>query len=226
MLMRAARNLVLSFAIVGLTGSNAAFASDVNVKGNGSCSIHIWQRGIYISESASNFGAFGLIGGVLQSQYDRKYPAASVEGVIEDVLNINALPVTVASVDWHKYTGAEHNSVVFEPGVTTNSRLKELKAGTARNSEAKDVCYIELYVGAQTFSGGGIKSHLFSEFYARTYYGGAQKQSGAILWDQTPHLSVKDADTLIQARSIIADGFVSTLTKFLAKKLPKPKISA
>lgn len=189
-----------------------------------SCSIHIWQRGIYKSASASNFGAFGLVGALLQSEYNRNYPAASVEGVMEDVLHIEALPHTIASIPWRDYTGTEINDVVFEHEAITDSRLKELKASTARNSTAGDACYIELYIGTQTFSGGGLKSHLFSDFDARTFYGGAQTQKSANMFAQTRHLSVKDADSLVAARQTISDGFVATLTKFLANKLPKRKV--
>jgi hypothetical protein len=223
---RAAVGLALGLGIVGLSLTVSAFASGAPTQGaeSESCSIHIWQRGIYKSESASNFGAFGLVGAILQDQYDRKYPAASVEGVIEDVLNIDALPGTIASVPWRSYTGAEKNAVVFEHETITDSRFKDLKASAARNSTSQDSCYIEIYVGTQTFSGGGIKSHLFSDFYARTFYDGVQSQKGAILWDQTPHLAAKDADSLIAAKHIIADGFVATLTKFLANKLPRRKM--
>ena len=223
-MLRAAIRLALGCGGGALALSTAAFASDAPAQSDESCSIHIWQRGIYRSESASNFGAFGLVGAVLQDQYDRKYPAASIEGVIEDVLNINVLPATIAPVAWRDYTRVEHNDVVFEHEAITGSRFKELKTSTARNSTAENPCYIELYIGAQTFSGGGIKSHLFSDFYARAFYGGAHNQNGAILWDQTRHLSVKDADSLLEAKRIIADGFVATLTKFLANKLPKRKV--
>lgn len=223
---RAAVGLALGLGAIGLSLSVAAFASSAPPQGvaSESCSIHIWQRGIYKSESASNFGAFGLVGALLQDQYDRKYPAASVEGVIEDVLNIDALPRTISSVSWRSYTGSESNAVVFEHEAVSDSKFRDLKASAARNSASQDSCYIEIYVGAQTFSGGGIKSHLFSDFYARTFYDGAQSQKGAILWDQTPHLSVTDADSLTTAKHIIADGFVATLTKFLINKLPKRKI--
>ncbi|WP_157215143.1 hypothetical protein [Flavisphingomonas formosensis] len=223
---RAAVRLALGLGAIGLSLSVTAFASSAPLHevAPESCSIHIWQRGIYKSESASNFGAFGLLGAVLQAQYDRKYPAASVEGVIEDVLNIDALPITISSVSWHSYTGSENNTVVFEHEPISDSKFRALKASAARNSASQDSCYIELYVGAQTFSGSGIKSHLFSDFYARTFYDGVQSQKGAILWDQTPHLTFTDADSLTTAKHIIADGFVATLTKFLTNKLPKRKI--
>jgi hypothetical protein len=224
--VRTVINFALCFVVSGLALSTAAVASDAPVQGYESCSIHIWQRGIYRSESASNFGAFGLIGAVLQDQFDRKYPAASLEGVMEDVLNVNALPTTIAAVPWRNYTGVEHNGVVFEHEAISDSRFQDLKASTARNSASQDSCYIELYIGAQTFSGGGIKSHLFSDFYARTFYGSVQNQKGAILWDQTPHLSVKDADSLIEAKHTIANGFIATLTKFLTNKLPKHKAAS
>ncbi|MDQ4419396.1 hypothetical protein OOT33_02950 [Sphingobium sp. DEHP117] len=223
---RAPVGLAFGSGVVGLCLSVAAFASGEPPQGakSDSCSIHIWQRSIYRTKSASNLGAFGLVGAVLQDQYDRKYPAASVEGVMEDVLNIKVLPDTIASVSWGSYTGAEKNTLVFEHEAISDSQLKDLKSSMARNSTAQDSCYIELYVGTQTFQGGAIKSHLFSDFYARTFYDDAQTQKGATLWDQTAHLSVKDADSVVTAKQIIADGFVTTLTKFLANKLPKRKM--
>jgi len=222
---RAAIELVLGLGISFFlpTAASASGASTQRTISD-SCSIHIWQRGLYKTQSASNLAAYGLVGAVLQDQYNRKYPAASVEGVIEDVLNIDVLPETIASVRWGSYTGAEKNTLVFEREVISESKLKDLKESTARNSSAQDSCYIELYVGTQTFQGGAIKSHLFSDFYARTFYDGVQTQKGAILWDQTPHLLVNDADSRIAAKQIIADGFVATLTKFLANKLPKRKV--
>ncbi len=229
------RCVVVGFAIgsglIGLTLSAAAFANSappqeaVSTEGaSGPCSIHIWQRGIYSTDSGSNLGAFGLIGAVLQADYDRKYPAATVEGLIEDVLNIDALPATISSIDWRKYTGADNNNVVFEREAITNDKFRTLKSSTKRNSSSQDSCYIEIYIGDQSFSGSRLKSHLFSDFYARTFYGGVQKAKGAILWDQTSYVSVKDAESQIAARRTIGDGFVATLTKFLDKKLPKRKI--
>ena len=218
----------LKFALTlccALALSPAASASTAPAPSDGTCSIHIWRRGIYKSESAANLAAFGIVGAVLQDQYDRKYPAASMAGVIEDVLNITALPATLAAVPWQTYTGAAHNDVVYEREAITEARFKELKTSTTRNSTAPNACYIELYIGAQTFSGGSIKSHLFSDFHARTFSGAVLDQKSAILWDQTPHLSVKDAASLAEAKHIIANGFVATLTKFLANKLPRPKAS-
>lgn len=221
---RTTTKLVLAFAF-GLPIATASTARGAPAQNDESCSIHIWQRGIYRTESASNYGAFGLVGASLQGQYDRKYPAASVEGLIEDVLNINALPTTIASVSWRNYTGVERNDIVFEQNAITDKKFKELRASTTRNSTSSNSCYIELYIGPQTFAGGGIKSHLFSDFYARAFYGNARIQKGAILWDKTPHLSFKDAAGLAEAKRVIADSFTATLTKFLAEKLPKRKNS-
>lgn len=224
-MMRAAVGLALCFGFISLSPAALANSApqDSGAKGAalGSCSIHIWQRGIYTTDSGSNLGAFGLVGALLQAEYDRKYPAATVEGVMEDVLNIDALPATIASIPWSKYTGTENNNLVFERGFIDNDRFNYLKSNAERNSGSKDTCYIEIYIGKQTFSGSRLKSHLFSDFYVRTFYDGVQKNKGAILWDQTRYMSVADADGQSAAKRLIADGFVATLTKFLDNKLPK-----
>ena len=220
-----------AFRPLGLSGlslflSVAAFGSGAPAQGveSESCSIHIWQRGIYGTQSASNFGAFGALGMVLQDEYDRKYPAASVEGVMEDVLRIQALPTTMSSIPWRNYTRVDQNTVVFEHETISDQSFKDLKKSTARNSTSQANCYIEIYIGSQTFSGSGIRSVLYSDFYARTFYDGAQRNKGAILWNQTPRLSFKDADGIATARKNIADSFFATFSEFLTKKLPKRNV--
>ena len=220
-----------AFRPLGLSGlslflSVAAFGSGAPAQGveTESCSIHIWQRGIYGTQSASNFGAFGALGMVLQDEYDRKYPAASVEGVMEDVLRIQALPTTMSSIPWRNYTRVDQNTVVFEHETISDQSFKDLKKSTARNSTSQANCYIEIYIGSQTFSGSGIRSVLYSDFYARTFYDGAQRNKGAILWNQTPRLSFKDADGIATARKNIADSFFATFSEFLTKKLPKRNV--
>lgn len=186
----------------------------------GSCDIHVWQRGIYGTESHAPY-INGLVGAIVNSEYQRKYPAATVSGVMEDVLNIDALPDTLRPISWAEYTGTASNNVIFERGSIDEVAFKALKLSRARNSRSQSDCYIELYIGKQTFSGGSLKSHLFGDFYARTFYAGAYSAKTASLWDQTRKLSVADEAALNAAREIIRTGFVNALKKFLGNKLPK-----
>lgn len=218
---RVATGLKWGLAGVGLSLALTASANAAPAPASNSCDIHIWQRGIYKTEAHSALGSFGLLGAVLQAEYDRKYPADSIEGLIEDVLNIEALPATIAAVPWRDYTGAAENSLVFERAPLTYDQFQAVMASSARNSASQASCYIEIYVGPQTFKGGSLKSHLFSDFTVRTFYDGAPGQKHAILFQQTRRLSVKDAESLAAAKKTIADGFVGTLNKFLAKKLPR-----
>lgn len=211
----------LCLGAVAITIPARAADSPTQQSATDACEIHIWQRGLYLSESSANFGALGLVGSILSSEYNRKYPPATVQGLMEDVLNIDALPATLSSIPWRKYTMTENNTLVFEHASLSNEAFEAVKTSTARNSSSLKACYIELYVGKQTFSGGSMKSHLFGEFYARTFYQGAFQAKTAILWDQTRKLKVTDEESLNAARASIRTAFVNTLNKFLSNKLPK-----
>lgn len=190
-----------------------------------SCDVHIWQRGIYVSESHAPLGAYGLIGALMQDGYNKKYPPETVEAQMEHEFNIKALPAALSSVPWPTYTGSQKNDIVFEQEEANEQKFKTIKLSKARNSESKSNCYIELYIGIQTFSGSSLKSHLFGEFYARAFYGADYQAKGAILWDQTRKLIVTNEESLMAARQNLRTAFVNTLNKFLANKLPKRKIA-
>lgn len=184
------------------------------------CEIHIWQRGLYATEShASAVG--GLVGDIVNSEYEAKYPGATVEGLLEDVLKIEALPETLKEIQWQKFTQSDRYAVIYEKEMLTKPDFKSLKSSKSRKSNSVSDCHIELYVGPQTFSGGSIKSHLFSDLYVRTFYGSRFAAKGAILWNQTRKVSVENEVTRESARQIFKASFAIILQKFLEKKLPK-----
>jgi hypothetical protein len=187
-----------------------------------SCEVHIWQRGLYATESHSS-AVGGIVGAVIKDGYEKKYPADTVEGLMEDVLNIEALPVTLKDIQWQNFTKSSENKVVYEKEILSDSDFKVLKSSKKRQTTSVNACYLELYIGRQTFSGGTLKSHLFSDMYARTFIGPSFAAKGAILWDQTNKVSVKDEQSKADARETFKSSFAVILTKFLNKKLPRPK---
>ena len=184
-----------------------------------SCEVHIWQRAIYATESSSVVG--GIVGGIIQDGYDKKYPSDTIQGLMKDVLDIDALPLTLKNIQWQTFTKRPVNNIVYEKGVLSEYDFKSLKASKKKFSDSSNDCYIEIYIGKQTFSGGTLKSHLFSDLYSRTFYGARFAAKGAILWDQTSKVSVKDEASKQEARKIFGGSFVKILTKFLEKKMPK-----
>jgi hypothetical protein len=190
-----------------------------------SCDIHIWQRGIYVSEAHAPLAAYGLIGAFMQDGYNKKYPPATVEGQMEHEFNIKALPTALSSIPWATYTSAQKNNIVYEEDIS-EQRFKSIKIDKGRNSQSRSKCYVEIYIGKQTFSGSSLKSHLFIDFYARTFYDGDYRAKGAILWDQTRKLVLANEESLTTARLTLRTAFVNTLNKFLSNKLPKRRFPA
>jgi murein tripeptide amidase MpaA len=209
------------FGAVVVPNSSHAAPALMQQNAQDSCDVHIWQRGIYVSESHAPLAAYGLVGAVMQSEYNKKYPPATVEGQMEHEFNINALPVVMNSIQWQNYTGSQKNNIVFEKGEISEQDFKTIKLNNTRNSQSQSDCYIEIYIGKQQFSGGSLKSHLFIDFYARTFYNGEYKAKGASLWDQTRKLVVTNEESLMAARENLRNAFVNTFNKFLSNKLPK-----
>lgn len=179
-----------------------------------SCEVHVWQSKVYISGSPAPYGA------LLQAFHDSKYPSTSVEGQMEYELRSDAMPGLIGAL-WTKQLGQPVN-VVAESAVIDKEQLKALKVSGARNSSSTAPCYFELYVGKQTFEGGFIKSHLFSEFTLRTFAPSANS-TGAIVWAETKHFPAKDAASVPEASDAIRNAFMKNVGKFLAKKLGSPQ---
>lgn len=217
------RNLVFQCGLGAAIIVTPALASEPNGQSSAQtgCEIHVWQRDIYVSEAHANYAALGLLGSALQAGHDRKYPPASIEGLMEQEFNATALPATLSGIAWQNYTRSAANHVVFEQETINDSDFKNLKAGSARKSASQSDCYIEIYIGRQTFSGGSLKSHLFSDLYARTYYGDRFAAKSAIIWDQTRRVSITDEQSLNDARNAFKIAFANNLDKFLQSKLPK-----
>jgi hypothetical protein len=221
------RTKALRLSAIGLIAVGTLWAVPVSAVQNAdaalaesNCDVHIWQRGIYATESHSS-AVGGIVGSVIRSEYDRKYPADTVEGLLEDVLNINALPDTLKGIKWADFTKAGTNSIVYEKGTFSDADFKKVKSSKERMTASKSDCYLEIYVGKQTFSGGSIKSHLFSDLYARTFYGKRFKANGAILWDQTSKVRLEDDEMKEAARQTFKTSFAIIFSKFLSKKLAK-----
>jgi hypothetical protein len=121
-----------------------------------------------------------------------------------------ALAGLIGAAPWSSYLG-QPVKVIVEPDEVDKSQFK---ATTPRNSRSS--CYFDFYVGKQSFEGGFIKAHLFSEFSLRSI---GAAPSSAIVWSETKGFPARDQTSIPTASQTIRDAFVSNVGKFLRKKL-------
>jgi hypothetical protein len=208
-------------ASIGVFGSAASLSAQLPAQqsfGTGAetsaCEVHVWQSKIYLSGSPAPYGA------LLQALHDAKYPTNSVEGQMEYEFRSEALGDLIGSAPWSTYLG-QPVKVIVEADAIDKARLKAIKGGNARNSNSSTPCYFELYIGKQTFEGGFIKSHLFSDLTMRSFAANGSSTGSAIVWTETKHFPAKDEASVPLARQTIRDAFVNNVSKFLNKKLAK-----
>jgi len=130
----------------------------------------------------------------------------------------DALADLVGSAPWSNYVGRPVR-IVVEPEPIDKGRLKEIKAGSVRNSSSPAACYFELYIGVQSFEGGFIKSHLFSAFTIRKFLANSYSTTSAMVWTETKHFPARDEASVPAATQAIRDAFANNVKKFLEKKL-------
>lgn len=205
-------------AFAGQAGARAAVASE---SGGDACEVHVWQSRSYVAATPSPLAAYGLIGAVLQSSHDARYPADTIQGQMERELGDERLVSLIAAVPWRQYLGERPVKVVVEAGTISKDEIKQARTSMARRASSVASCYVELYIGDLSFEGGFIKSHLFANLTVRNFCDKVPAGGNAIVWTQVKGFPAKDLSGISSAVTALRDGFTQNLAKFVDKKFPK-----
>lgn len=190
-------------------------------EGGDACEIHVWQSRSYIAATPSPLAAYGLIGAVLQSSHDARYPADTIQGQMERELGNERLVALIAAVPWRQYLGDRPVNVVVEAGTITKNEIKQARTSMARRASSASPCYVELYIGDLSFEGGFIKSHLFANLTVRSFCDKVPKGGNAIVWAQVKGFPAKDPSGISTAVTALRNGFTENLAKFVDNKFPR-----
>jgi hypothetical protein len=207
--------------VVASAGQARAQAAIPSEGGGDACEVHVWQSRSYIAATPSPLAAYGLIGAVLQSSHDARYPADTIQGQMERELGDKRLDALIAKVSWRQYLGEHPVNVVVETGTVSKDEIKRARTSLARGAASGASCYVELYIGDLSFEGGFIKSHLFANLTVRSFYGKVPTGGDAIVWTQVKGFPARDQSGISSAVTALRDGFAETLVKFVDKKLPR-----
>lgn len=212
--------IALSCAVAS-TGQARAQAAIPSEGGGDACEVHVFQSRSYIAATPSPLAAYGLIGAVLQSSHDARYPADTIQGQMERELGDERLVALIAAVPWRQYLGERPVNVVVETGTVSKDEIKRARTSMARHASSAASCYVELYIGDLSFEGGFIKSHLFANLTVRSFSGQVPRGGNAIVWTQVKGFPARDQSGISSAITALRDGFTTTLAKFVDKKLPR-----
>jgi hypothetical protein len=209
------------FCLSVFAGQARAQAAVLSEDSGDVCEVHVWQSRSYVAATPSPLAAYGLIGAVLQSSHDARYPADTIQGQMERELGNERLVALIAAVPWRQYLGERPVNVVVEAGTITKDEIKQARTSMARRSSSAASCYVELYIGDLSFEGGFIKSHLFANLTVRSFCDKVPKGGNAIVWTQVKGFPAKDQSGISTAVIALRDGFTENLAKFVDKKFPK-----
>jgi hypothetical protein len=185
---------------VSAFATQAAAQAAVPPEGGGDpCEVHVWQSRSYIAATPSPLAAYGLIGAVLQSIHDERYPADTIQGQMERELGDEHLVALIAAVPWRQYIGERPVNVVVEAGTISKDEIKRARTSMTRRNSSAAACYVEFYIGDLSFEGGFIKSHLFANLTVRSFGGKVPAGGNAIVWTPVKGFPAKDQSGISSA---------------------------
>jgi hypothetical protein len=220
-LRRAGVAWIALFCLSVFVGQAKAQAAVPFEHGGDPCEVHVWQSRSYVAATPSPLAAYGLIGAVLQSSHDARYPADTIQGQMERELSDERLVALIAGVPWRQYLGERPVNVVVETGTLSKDEIKQARTSMARRASSAASCYVELYIGDLSFEGGFIKSHLFANLTVRSFSNKLPAGGNAIVWTQVKGFPAKDRSGISSAATVLRNGFTETLAKFVDKRLPR-----
>jgi hypothetical protein len=215
---RAARRyLVIGVAAATLAIGTGCAAQNAAGSSVATCEIRVFQAGT-LNSTSPNALQGGLIPAIIEGAREKKFPTDTVESQMNLALSREAVLDIVKTMPWLRFLDASQVDVGSEKGNLSKSDIRARVDSGKRNTSASKACYLELYASQQDFTGGFIKSHLYSHFTLIDFRGQRPDVIRAIVWSPSSGFPARDEASLPASQQALRQSFADNLRKFLAKK--------